>query len=95
MRLPIAALKDLANRYRYDVVIVYTYDATSRTQHVATWGRTIEQCDQAAQWGDRMKDALGWPESLHAAPNRVKKLQAEIALQKYTIGRCMLEDFAR
>jgi len=26
---------------------------------------------------------LGWPEKLHATPNRVKKLQERIAQQKY------------
>src|SRR5690349_20639761 len=82
MRLPIKALKELANKYRYSVVVVYAYDAENKMQHIATWGRSIKLCDQAAQWGNMMKDALGWPEKLHAMPNRVKKLQERIAKQK-------------
>ena len=77
MRLPIKALKELANKYKYSVVVVYAYDSEKKMQHIATWGRTIKLCDQAAQWGNMMKDALGWPKSLHAQPNRVKKLQEQ------------------
>ena len=76
MRLPIKSLKELANKYNYDVVVVYAWD--DEMQHIATWGRNIKQCDQAAQWGNMMKDVLGWPESLHATPNRVAKLQQRI-----------------
>jgi hypothetical protein len=75
MRLPIKALRELAKRYGYSHVVAYAYDAKNKMQHIATWGRTIYECDQAAQFGNFMKDALLWPESLHAAPNRVKKLQ--------------------
>lgn len=78
MKLPIKALKELANKYDYSVLVIYAYDAESKMQHVATWGRTLKLCDQAAQWGNMMKDALGWPESLHAEPNRVKRLQERI-----------------
>jgi len=78
MRLPIKALQELANKFGYSVVVVYAWDAEKKMQHVATWGRTIKLCDQAAQWGNMLKDALGWPESLHAEPNRVKKLQERI-----------------
>ncbi len=78
MRLPIKALKELANKFGYSVVVVYAWDAEKKMQHIATWGRTIKLCDQAAQWGNMMKDALGWPESLHAEPDRVKKLQERI-----------------
>jgi LmbE family N-acetylglucosaminyl deacetylase len=78
MRLPIKALRDLGNKYRYSVVVVYAWDAENEMQHIATWGRSITECDQAAQFGDMMKDALHWPEGLHAQPNRVKKLQERI-----------------
>lgn len=77
MRLPIKALKELANKYGYSVVVAYAYDAENKMQHIATWGKTIKLCDQAAQWGNMMKDALGWPEGLRAQPSRVEKLQNE------------------
>jgi hypothetical protein len=75
MRLTIKALKELANKFGYSVVVVYAWDDENKMQHIGTWGRTIRLCDQAAQWGNMLKDALGWPESLHAVPSRVKKLQ--------------------
>jgi hypothetical protein len=53
----------------------HVYKSQNKMQHIGTWGRTIKLCDQAAQWGNMMKDVLGWPESLHAQPNRVKKIQ--------------------
>jgi len=78
MRLPIKALKEIANKYGYSVVVAYAYDSENKMQHIATWGRSIKLCDQAAQWGNMIKDVLGWPESLHAQPNRVKKLQERV-----------------
>ena len=87
MRLPIKALKELANQYGYSVVVVYAFESERKMSHVATWGRSIKLCDQAAQWGNMMKDALGWPKILHAEPNRVKKLQERIKeLEKLEIA---------
>jgi hypothetical protein len=47
---------------------------------VVTWGRTVVDCDQAAQGGNRVKDVLlGWPKEMCGAePDRVKKLKARI-----------------
>ena len=92
MRLPIKALKELANKYNYSVVVVYAYDVDGKISHVATWGRTIKLCDQAAQWGNMMKDALGWPKSLHAMPNRVKKIQERLK-EREQIGELMSNVF--
>lgn len=77
-RIPIKSLKELANRHKQDIVIVFAIDSDGETQHVATWGRGIEDCSRAADWGNRMKDKLGWPESLHSQPSRVRKLQKRI-----------------
>ena len=90
MRLPIKAVKLFALKYGYSHVVIYAYDTQNNMAHVATYGRTITESDQAAQFGDMMKDALGWPESLHAVPNRVKVLQDRIkeleqALRSYEI----------
>jgi hypothetical protein len=75
-KIPIGALKEFANKYGCDHVIVFA--TTGKIEHVATWGRSIKDCDQAAQFGDMMKDVLGWPKSLHAVPNRVKRLQERV-----------------
>ncbi|OGO26444.1 MAG: hypothetical protein A2136_05575 [Chloroflexi bacterium RBG_16_54_11] len=76
MNIPIKSLEELSKKYGYDHIICYA--TKGKMQYVATYGRTIEECDQAAQFGDIMKDALGWPESLHAAPSRVRALQKRV-----------------
>jgi hypothetical protein len=53
---------------KQDIVIVFALDSDGETTHVATWGRGIEDCSRAADWGNKMKDKLGWPETLHAQP---------------------------
>lgn len=78
-RLPIRAAKDVATIYHCRQVILCAWDG-ERT-HVVTYGQTVEDCDQAAQGGDRIKEALGWPESLNAVPSRVKALQAKVEEQ--------------
>lgn len=78
MRLPIKSIKELAKKHGCSHVVVFAYDTQNNQEHIATYGRTIQECDQAAQFGNMMKDVLRWPESLHAVPNRVKKLQDRI-----------------
>lgn len=75
-KIPIKALKELSKKYELDHVIVFATEG--ETQHVATYGRTIDECSEAADFGNEMKDALGWPKSLHQQPSRVRKLQARI-----------------
>jgi len=87
MRLPIKALRELANRYGYSHVIVYAYDSKNNMQHVGTWGRTVNECDQAARLGNMMKDALKWPQSLYADPNRVKRLKQRIKELELQLSR--------
>ena len=74
--IPVSALKKFANDYGYDHIIMFC--TAKKTQYIATYGKTIEQCDQAAQFGDKLKDAMGWPETLHAMPSRVKKLTEKV-----------------
>lgn len=76
-KIPVKALKELASDYGLTHVIVYGYDG--KKQHIATYGKTIEQCSQVADFGNKMMDALGWPSSLHGHPSTVKKLKAKIA----------------
>lgn len=70
--ISISDLRAIAEKNGYDHIICFA--TKGRKEFVATYGATIEQCDQAAQFGDKLKDGLGWPESLHALPSRVKKL---------------------
>ena len=76
MKIPIKVLRIIADNLKLTHVVVFAWDG--KNQHVATYGKTIEACSQAADFGNRMKDQLGWPESLHAQPARVRKLQSRI-----------------
>lgn len=76
MNIPIKALRELSKKYGYDHIICFA--TKGKMQYVATYGNTIQACDEAAQFGDKMKDGLGWPESLHAAPSRVRSLQKRV-----------------
>ena len=84
MNIPIKALKELSRKYGYDHIIMFA--TKGKMQYVATYGRTIEECDEAAQFGDKMKDGLGWPESLHAAPSRVRALQKRVKELEAQLG---------
>lgn len=79
-RIPIKAAKDLAEKYNQRQVIVFTWDGA--TQHCVTYGVTPQDCDQAAQGGNKIKKILGWPDSTFGEPNRVKKLKQEITKLK-------------
>jgi hypothetical protein len=83
--IPISELKEFAKKYGYDHVIVFA--TAGKMQYVATYGHTLEECDRAAQFGDKMKDVLGWPDSLHAIPPRVHALQTQIADLKYYLQK--------
>jgi hypothetical protein len=72
-RIPITAAKHLAQEFDLKQVILFAWDG--KQQHCVTYGASIEDCDQAAQGGNRLKAHLGWPESLMAEPSRVKKLK--------------------
>lgn len=84
-RIPIAAAKRIAKDHDCRQVILCAWDG--ELVHVVTYGRSIEDCDQAAQGGDLVKAALGWPESLQGdLPSRVAKwkkraLDAEAKLE--------------
>lgn len=73
MNIPIKALKELAKKYGYDHVICFA--TMGEMQYVATYGDTIKACDEAAEFGNKMKDGLGWPANLRATPSRVVALQ--------------------
>lgn len=76
-RIPIKAARELAQQYDLKQAIVVAWDG-ERT-HVVTYGKSVEDCDQAALGGDLVKKALGWPESLMGAlPSRVKALKRRI-----------------
>lgn len=76
-RIPVSAAKAVATQFDLSQVILLAWDG-ERT-HVVTYGRTVEDCDQAAMGGDKMKAAMGWTDVAPALPSRVKALTARVA----------------
>jgi len=71
--IPIAAARDIAKTYNKNQVIILTWDAVHGRTHVTTYGRTVEDCKQAAEGGNKLKKALGWPDELcQAKPARAR-----------------------
>lgn len=79
MRIPIAAAKRFAQQQGMRQVIITAWDG-ART-HVVTYGVTVKDCEQAAEGGNFIKKALGWPADLcNALPprSRLEKRLAEV-----------------
>lgn len=71
-RVPIKAAKELAEKYDLDQVIITAWDG--ERMHVVTYGRSLEDCKQAAQGGNFVKKALGFPEELcNEVPSRARR----------------------
>lgn len=74
MKIPISAAKEISKNFDWPEVVIFAYDPATGMQHVTTYGKTIEQCEDAAKAGNYLKKALGWPEELqHAVPKRSRK----------------------
>ena len=77
MRITIKDVKELAKKNSLTHCIVFGFDG--KQQCVATYGANVEQCDQAAEFGNNLKTALGWPDKLcHDEPSRVRQLKNKI-----------------
>lgn len=71
-RIPIQAAKDIASKHACRQVIILAWDGVST--HVVTYGKSVEDCLQAANGGNAIKRSLGWPESeCNAVPARIKR----------------------
>ena len=85
-RIPIGDLRELARLRDLRQAILVAWDG--EREHVVTYGRSAEECDQAALGGDRIKAALGWPpESRGAEPSRVRRLREERDAARRQLGR--------
>lgn len=72
-KIPIAAVKRFAREYDKDQVIVLCFSKKDGKTWVSTYGKTLDDCRQAAEGGNKLKRALGWPDELcHAKPARAK-----------------------
>lgn len=81
--IPILAAKEIAAVFDKNQVIIVTWDEAFGMMHVTTYGRTKEESIQAAEGGNFIKAALGWPEDQqHDVPEwwiREREMLLEIA----------------
>jgi hypothetical protein len=77
MRIPIRDAKIIADANGCTQVIIAAWDG--KNTHIVTYGKTVEDCAQAAAGGNLIKKTLGWPKDLNAEPKRVQKLLDRIA----------------
>ena len=67
--IPIEAAIEIAQRFDKDQVIIVTWDGVHNLTHVTTYGKDKDTSIQAAQGGNFVKAALGWPDELcHQIP---------------------------
>lgn len=73
--VPIKMARAVSEAYNQDQVIIICLDKTHGKQCVTTFGRTVQDCEEAAEAGNLLKKALGWPdEHCHAmVPPRRKR----------------------
>lgn len=83
-RIPINVAKQIANDYGYTQVIIHAYDGeSSGVQCVATYGKTVDDCNNAAKGGNYIKKLLGWsPDLCNTLPRRRTKEVVENNLDK-------------
>lgn len=80
-RIAISAAKKFAQEQDCRQVIMLALD-NDLVAHCVTWGKSVEDCAQAADYGNRIKAAAGWPPETQAEPSRVRKLKDEITALK-------------
>lgn len=84
--VPILTAKQIAEECDKDQVIIIAWDAAYGRTHVTTFGKTKEDSARAAEGGNFVKEALGWPNELcHDAPGWWKDNVEEIGRLSDTV----------
>lgn len=76
-RIPISAAKKVAQDHDCRQVILLAWDG--QLTHIVTYGKTADDCAQAATGGNLLKAKWGWPEC-NDQPSRVRVLEKENAI---------------
>jgi hypothetical protein len=75
MALIIRIAREVAEQTASRQVILIAWDG--ELTHIVTYGKTADDCAQAAAGGNMLKEKWGWPEC-NDQPSRVRKLEREI-----------------
>ena len=77
-RIPINWAKKIAEDLGYSQVIIHGFDGETGIQCVTTYGKSLKDCENAANGGNEIKRLLQWPEELcNTKPRRVIKTEEE------------------
>lgn len=77
-KLPIRVARDVAKEYGQTQVIVVCWDKEAHLTHTVSYGVTVDDCRQAAQGANLVRQALGFPDKYcHAKPIRQIKDEAK------------------
>jgi len=82
--IPISTAQAIAETLDLHQVIIVAWDGEKT--HVVTYGGNAADSANAAAGGNRIKKALGWPESLNTESPKVIALQARIAELEAQVG---------
>jgi hypothetical protein len=78
MVIPYVELQRLAETYNLSHIIMLAHSPEPYQDHIVTYGQSIKEADQAAEFGNTLKSALGWPDSLHAQSAKATARIAEL-----------------
>lgn len=78
-RIPIKAAKNVALAHDLRQVILLGWDGS--LTHIVTFGKSVEDCAQAAAGGNMLKEKWGWPEC-NDQPSRLTRLEASLLAAK-------------
>ena len=76
MTIPVTKAEALSLEYNLRQVIIFGWDG--KQTHVTTYGKSVQDCDDAARGANEIKKKWGWPASKLESPPRVKKLEDRI-----------------
>lgn len=72
-KVPIKAAKEIGKTYNQNQVVIISSNHDGSVVCVTTWGKSLNDSEQAAIAGNAYKKALGFPdEKCHDVPRRVK-----------------------
>ena len=78
-KITITTAKKIAEDFGYSEIIIFGFDRETCVQHVTTYGKTLADCENAAEGGNAIKKLLKWPDELcDAKPSRVKNKKPSI-----------------
>lgn len=89
--IPVKAAKAIAEEYEKNQVILVCWDDVHKRMHVTTYGKTVDECALAAEGGNAVKEALGWPDRLcHDEPSRIKKLKEKVSMTQLELAKSLV-----